>query len=65
MTKQSADLSKKLRGYSSEWVALEPKTSKVVAAGKTPKNVIEKARKKGVESPVLTKVPKDYGTYIL
>jgi len=61
----SQDLSKSLKGYSSKWVALRPNTTKVVAVGTSPKSVLEKARKIGVDSPVLTRVPKDYGAYIL
>ena len=59
------DLSKSLKKYSNKWVALKPRSSKVVAVGRSPKVVIEKARRSGVASPVLTRVPKDYGAYIL
>lgn len=62
---KSQDLSISLKGYSSKWIALKPQTTKVVAVGNNLKAVIEKARKCGVDSPVLTRVPKDYGTYIL
>ena len=62
---KSQDFSRILRGYSSKWVALNPQTTRVVAVGNSPKIVIEKARKNGVNSPVLTRVPKDYGAYIL
>jgi len=62
---KSQDLSKSLKGYSRTWVALKPDTYKVIAVGDSPKIVIEKARKRGVDSPVITRVPKDYGTYIL
>ncbi|MBU0534801.1 hypothetical protein KKC62_01305 [Patescibacteria group bacterium] len=65
MKLKSEDLSKVLNKYPSKWVALKPNTADVVAVGRTPKIVIDKARKSGVESPVLTRVPKDYGTYIL
>ena len=65
MKLRSQDYSKSLKGYSSKWIALKPHTTKVVAVGSSPKIVIEKARKSGVASPVLTRVPKDYGTYIL
>lgn len=65
MKMKTQDFSKSLKGYSSKWIALEPQTTKVVAVGNSPKTVIEKARKIGVDSPVLTRVPKDYGTYIL
>ena len=65
MKVKSHDLSKTLRGYSSKWIALKPLTDKVVAVGNTPKTVIAKARRNGIDSPVLTRVPRDYGTYIL
>jgi len=65
MKLKSQDLSKILNRYSSKWVALRPQTTDVVAVGSSPKIVIDKARKSGVENPVLTRVPKDYGTYIL
>jgi len=59
------DLSKSLRGYSNKWIALKPQTSKVIAVGNSLKIVIKKARESGVDSPVLTRAPKDYGVYIL
>lgn len=62
---KSQDLSKSLKGYSSKWVALKPQTIKVVAVGNNLTNVLAKARKSGVDSPVLTRIPKNYGTYIL
>lgn len=65
MKVKTYDLSKSLKNYSSKWVALKPQTMQVVATGKTPKSVISSARKNGVSSPVLTRVPKDYGAYIL
>jgi len=65
MKLKSQDLSKILNKYSDEWVALKPETTDVVAVGNNLNKVIEKARKTGVASPVVTRVPKDYGTYIL
>lgn len=62
---QTADLSKILREYSNTWLALNPDSMKVVATAREPKTVLEKARRKGIEDPILTKAPKDYGTYIL
>lgn len=61
------DLSKSLSGkeYESKWIALKSCSTKVIAYGDNPKEVIKEARKKGESNPVLTKVPKDYGTYIL
>lgn len=65
MKVKTQDLSKSLRGYSNKWIALESPSMKVVAVGNKPGSVIEEARKKGVNNPVLTRVPKDYGSYIL
>lgn len=65
MKTKMIDLSKTLKNYSSKWVALVSDSNKVVATGNSPKTVIEKARKMGVAAPVLTRVPKEYGTYIL
>ena len=62
---QTADLSKILKDYSDVWLALHPSSMKVVATGKEPKNVLEKARRQGIGDPILTKAPKNYGTYIL
>lgn len=62
---QTVDLSKILRDYSNVWLALNPSSMKVVATGKEPKTALEKARKKGIDDPILTKAPRDYGTYIL
>ena len=58
-------LSKTLKNISSKWVALSPITTKVIAVGMTPKSVMQKAKKMGTNNPVLTRVPKNYGTYIL
>lgn len=61
----TVDLSKILKSYSSIWLALEPNSLQVVATGKKPGIVLQAARKKGISHPVLTRAPKDYGTYIL
>jgi transcriptional/translational regulatory protein YebC/TACO1 len=65
MKLKSQDLSKILNKYSDKWVALKPETADVIAVGENLKLVIEKARKTGVDTPVVTRVPKDYGTYVL
>lgn len=65
MKLKSQDLSKILNKYSDKWVALKPETTDVIAVGENLKVVIEKARKSGVDTPVVTRVPKYYGTYIL
>ena len=59
------DLSKIFKGYSNEWVALDPDSMKVVARAKKNEDILKKARDRGTEHPVLTRVPSHYGTYIL
>lgn len=45
--------------YKGLWVALKgPQENEVVATGKTLKEIIEKAEKKGVKHPLVTQVPK-------
>lgn len=52
--------------YRDRWVALEPKSEKVVGVGKTAKMAYEESQKKGIKDPVLTRIPKHYGAaYIL
>lgn len=66
MEKQKTkDLSKILRPYSDEWVALSKDETKVVGSGKNLKQALEQAEKNGEEKPIITKVPKEYGSYVL
>ncbi len=51
--------------YPNKWVALNEKTGQVVGVGKTPKTAYEQSQKKGISVPLITKVPKEYGSYIL
>lgn len=62
---KTIDLSKILEPYSNQWVALSEDEKRVVAAGKTVKEALEKAKEKGEDSPILTKVPTEYGNYVL
>ncbi len=59
------DLSKTLKPYSNEWLVLDSKTMKVVAAAKNANKALEVAKKKGIAHPVLTRAPQNYGTFIL
>ena len=54
-----------LGNYSNKWLALDPVSMKVVVSGNQAGNVLDKARKEGVEHPILTRAPKNYGAYIL
>ena len=49
------DLSKILSKYKKGWLALTPNNKKLVAVGTTLKDVLAKARKKGVENPTVFK----------
>lgn len=59
------DLSKILEPYSDEWVALSEDEERVVGSGKTIKEVLREAKEKGENAPIITKVPKEYGNYVL
>lgn len=51
--------------YSNKWLALDPVSMKVVVSGNKVANVLSRAKKEGIERPVLTRAPKNYGAYIL
>lgn len=59
------DLSKILRVYHNEWVALSNDEKRVVASGKTLEKALREAKERGVDNPIMTKVPKEYGNYVL
>lgn len=45
--------------YKGKWVALSsPRENKVIATGKTLKEIIEKAEKKGIKHPLVTQIPR-------
>ena len=51
------DLSKILKKHKTGWLALTPNNDKLVAKGKTLKEVLKYAKKKGVDKPTLLKAP--------
>ncbi len=55
-------LSKK---YPDQWVALESKTGKVTGASKSAKVAYEQSQQKGIKVPLMMKIPREYGAYIL
>ena len=55
------DLSKNYKGL---WVALKEDEKTVVSSGKNAKKVYDEALKKGVEIPILYKVPSETGLYV-
>ena len=56
---------KELKRYADQWAALSPKTRKVVASAKTPKQALLKAKAKGELDPILTRIPKNFNSYVL
>lgn len=59
------DLSKMLKKYSNEWVALSSDENKVLSHGKNLAKVIEEAKNQGEPNPIATRVPQDYDNYVL
>lgn len=60
-----ADLSRILKKYSNEWIALSNDQRRVLGRGKHPRDAYKKAVAKGEDKPILLRAPKDFGTYIL
>ncbi|MBI3283079.1 hypothetical protein HYZ70_03330 [Candidatus Curtissbacteria bacterium] len=48
------------RKYKGEWVAIDNlKRRKVIAHGKTLKQILDESKKKGIEAPMVTRIPKE------
>ena len=58
------DWTKIYKKYKGLWVALKKDNKTVIASGKTLKEAIEKAKKKGYKEPILFKVPTEILPYI-
>ena len=56
---------KELNRHAEKWVALSPKTKKVIASAKTPKKALLEAQRKGEADPILTRIPKRFDSYVL
>ena len=50
--------------HKGEWVGLKSDNKTVIASGKTPQEVLKKAKEKGTQSPGLFKVPEESVPYI-
>jgi hypothetical protein len=56
---KALDMKQVYRDYKGKWVALEgPDSNKVIASAKTLEEVLEKAKKKGFDLPLVTQIPK-------
>lgn len=62
---KTKDLSKILEPYSNEWVALSRDEKRILSSGQDLKEVVRIAQEKGELHPIVTKVPQDYGNYVL
>ena len=51
--------------YSNKWVALSSDRQTVAGSGAHPRTALKRAYSSGEECPILIKVPKEPGTYIL
>lgn len=57
---KALDMKQVYRDYKGKWVALEGLDSnKVVASGRNLKRVVEEAKRKGVDIPVVAQIPKE------
>jgi len=56
MTK-TLDFTKIIKKYKGKWVALTEDEKKVISSVKSAKETLEKAKKEGLENPILFKVP--------
>lgn len=54
---KTLDFTKIIKKYKGEWVSLTGDEKKVISAGKSAKEVLEKALKQGYKNPILFKVP--------
>lgn len=65
-TFQPKDLTKLLRPYGGEWVALSSDGRRVAGHGPTPETALKQAHKKRGKDPILMGAPeKTWGSYIL
>ena len=51
--------------YTDKWIAISPDEMRVVGSGRTLSKAISEAKKKGIKAPILTKIPKHTGGYII
>ncbi|MEK7616171.1 MAG: DUF5678 domain-containing protein [Patescibacteria group bacterium] len=58
------DWSENFEKYKGLWVAMKRDQKTVVASGETAKEVLQEARKKGLPSPILFRVPTEIVPYI-
>jgi len=60
-----SDLTKIGDEFINQWIAMSPENRTIVASGLTVREALDEAKKKGIDSPILTKVPSRNQGYIL
>lgn len=65
MGSRSHEANKELRKYSGKWVVRSSDGGKIVGSGAHPREALKEARSFGEKNPILEKVPKEPGAYIL
>lgn len=58
------DLTHLVKDYAGRWVGLQDDEQTVVASGDTVKEVMDKAKQKGYEKPILFRVPTQIVPYV-
>lgn len=58
------DWTKIYQKYKGLWVALQKDEKTVIASGRTAKEAWERARRRGFEKPILTRMPNRLVTYV-
>ena len=53
------------RRYREKWIALKDDQKTVVAVASSPREALKESRTKGMENPIVTRIPKDNSGYIL
>ena len=65
MPVKAIDMTHVIRKYPGLFVALSEDRKKVFGKGHSPEEALKEARRKGVDNPVLTKIPEDNRSYLL
>lgn len=60
----SIDWTKIYKKYKGSWVAFKDDEITVVASGKTAKEALSKAQKRGYTKPILSRMPKKLVSYV-
>ncbi|MBA7594836.1 MAG: hypothetical protein E3J41_10080 [Candidatus Cloacimonadota bacterium] len=51
--------------YADKWIAISPDENRIVGSGRTLSKAKTEAKKKGIKDPILARIPKHSGGYII